>query len=664
MPKINEIPYDLERASGLESNIALEIQIPFGVSGLTQEELVVLSALSEAVDGIAPIFAQQQYDRGCELRDALVDFGSTLEDSGNLTKFGNYMTVFLAASSPWNMFNERIRFPFTQDQIPEGHSLHSFADILWGEAMPPQGRGLYPWDMTHQEYEALGPASNIENSTVIRGPRGTLEVVLNEKRFGNELGPVISALERAERFTSDTGLARYIRAKIVELETGLEPARKESWRAWIQDNVGKIGFILGTGVELYLDKRFGVRGAAQAIVYVRNERLQSLADTLAKQLPEMEQLAPWKQKIEIDPTNLPNLPNLQFVDVLRWAGFYNLFPGTVSAESLPDDEAIVDQYGSVNIVLVNTREAIEDAGLISYVIDAFLPQERISPYRELLSRSGIIMTAAHELGHRTGVVKDNNPKQHFGEQYSILEEARAEVFSMWSLPFLVAQEIITEQEEIAGYYDMLISMLVALKTDPIDHNGSRNLMFHYFLDREAIIDFGDERYDINLERIRVAVQELLGILGDIRAEGDLQRLEELKRKYIRTDKQEVYRRKLAGMPYGRAFIFPGLHQENDEFSGELIYPPTSLIGFVQPHTNAGPSERRSIASTVREILGGGGEYSSTELVELVAWDHQVPVSRISPNAVRKGAHTADRLKTRYGGQRGVKGSPYAFYTAS
>ncbi len=559
MTNIRSVSYTLPTG---ETKTASEIPVSFPIEGLSLEEIHVLTLLSTSVAAMTPIFVQQQNDEGLEFFRALLEFEKTLTGPADIRRMDDYITIVSAANAPWNVYRQTFGFPFTQNQIPRDMKLHEFSRILWDKYEPPVGRSLYPKDMQSGEFNILGDRTNIENSTVIRGEQG-LEAVLNEVRFREELEPVIKALEKAYEITSDKALKLYIQAKIDELTTGKETDRKDSWRTWIQDN-GKIGFVLGTAVETYLDGLKGVRGAAQGIVYRVNDQYQTLADNLASLLPEMEQAAPWQIKNKIDPTKLPNL---KFVDVLNSSGFYCLFPNDVMAESLPDDESVVKAFGSVNLVFANVQEAVEKSGEWDYIVNEFFVQKSIEPYRHLMFGMYMTMTAGHELGHRTGTIKDDDSKKHFGENYSVLEEGRAELFSMWSLPYLVSKNIITEEQEIAGYYSMLTSLIKALQTAPQHHNGARNFMFHYFLDKGAVIETEDKKYNIDVEKMRVSATELLGLFGNIRAEGDLNQLLQLEEQYIRTDLQGEYKQRLSGMPMGRAFIFPKLSEKEG-----LIYP--------------------------------------------------------------------------------------------
>jgi hypothetical protein len=57
------------------------------------------------------------------------------------------------------------------------------------------------------------------------------------------------------------------------------------------------------------------------------------------------------------------LPRLKFVDVITWSGDYVGSPMTTLAQSLPNDEWIVQTYGAVNMVYVNaSRLALQVSG--------------------------------------------------------------------------------------------------------------------------------------------------------------------------------------------------------------------------------------------------------------------------------------------------------------
>jgi len=409
------------------------------------------------------------------------------------------------------------------------------------------------------------------NSSVVRDDSGELTVVLHEERYARELAPAITALESARDVTTNESLGAYLDAKIDELRTGSKEAVWKSDLAWLNLS-GDVDFVIGTAVENYLDRLMGVRGNAQAVVCRVNDTYQGFCDDFIEMLPELEERAPWHHKKVVD---ADNLPLLRFVDAITWSGGYDMFPATVAAESLPNDQRFRETEGSVNLVFANVQEAIMDGGDKTYIRDEFIPRTEIERYGDELGYMGLIMTAVHEMGHASGgVAIDVQPNDHFGTEYSRMEEARAELFSMWALPILTEKGVITPDQEVAGFYSMLVSMTGALQNAPEDHSGSRNMMFHYFLETGALVETpedGKVKYTVNPDVMRSSVEDMLGLMGNIRATGDKEALAEFKSEYLRTNQREEFEERLKDRPDGRLLIFPEMEIQDGKYTGNVTY---------------------------------------------------------------------------------------------
>ena len=196
----------------------------------------------------------------------------------------------------------------------------------------------------------------------------------------------------------------------------------------------------------------------------------------------------------------------------------------------------------------------------------------ISFYLFYFLKKNIINKATEKLNCQSttgGVALKVEPSQHFGVEYSRLEEARAELFSLWGMSLLVRDGILTKDEQMAGYYTALTSMTRAIELPPVDHNGSWNMMFHYFLQHggfEEIVEGGKVKFRVVPLRIPTVVESMLGEIGNIKATGDLERLATFKSLYLSTARQEEFKRRFENMPLGYGFYFPSI-----DSSGNLTY---------------------------------------------------------------------------------------------
>ena len=573
LPKIQELPYI--RADG-KAKKATVIPVNFSLEGLTDEEILVIGHLSKASDGMTPIFAQQNYDKALDMFGALLVAETRQRDTAVRRALNSYNTLFAAGNSPWEYTSGLgFRFPLHRDSISTFHPLAEFIELLMHGFQAPPGRGLYPVGITNPEIDGLEDSLRV-NSSIAQNLDGSLRVILHEERYKNDLEPVIAEIKRAKNITSNKSLQKYLAAKVDELRTGSLEAREASNHAWLNLN-GSIDFIIGTGTETYLDKVRGVRGVAQASVCRVNNKYQDFSDSFLGMLQDLEQRTPWEHKKKIDASNTPRL---RFVDVATWSGDYDPFPTTTLAQSLPNEQDFKERYGSVNLVFANVQEAVGKAGDQIFIRDEFMPKSIIGVVWDQIYSMRLIMSAAHEISHASGgVVIDADPKHCFGKEYTRMEEARAELFSMWALPILVEKGIINQTQEIAGYYSMVFAMIRSLQEAPHDHAGSRNMMFNYFIEKGALVEREEDgklKYGVNAEIMRAAVTEMLKTIANIRATGDKEGLEKFKSQYLSEARKGEFEKRLEAMPQGRLLIFPTIKMNGDRYTRDLAYPLTFM----------------------------------------------------------------------------------------
>jgi len=451
--------------------------------------------------------------------------------------------------------------------------LQSHLDLLTRGVTPLDKANLYPEDLTDVEFEALGNDRLRVNSSVVRDPTGAPHVVLNETRYRSALLPVLEHLRAARDHVSDPSFRLYLGAKISELESGSEEARRVADHAWVSHTY-PIDIVISTALEVYIDGYRAARGAATGAVHVRNRATEALLQAIVAQVPRLESTAPWThRKTEVDPSRLPKL---KFVDVVAWAGDYVGSPMTTLAQSLPNDEWIAQTFGAVNMVYVNTSQLVlRHSGRLAP--ERFLTRTAAGRPLETLFTAYTMHTALHEIGHSTGRMDPQHvqgqPRDYLQEEYSWLEEARAELFGLWALRPLVEAGVLEAPMEQAGFDGMLLTLLGGLKHEPRQaHVSARNAIFHYLEEQGAIrrvTEGGQLCFEIPLEPARQAAADLLRTIADLRAAGDKQGVARLRQRYVYTDdlKPEIEAR-TADLPLGTGLVFPRLRQAGGRYLRE------------------------------------------------------------------------------------------------
>lgn len=561
-------------------------RVDVDVSGLSDSELQVAGHLMDAADAMNPIFRDQFEPRTEKLKE-LTGLLAGAADGEAREAIDAYRTMLDLQNGPYSLLprkNHLLRLPREELEALANKAggrapalLEELFDLLTTGRPTPDRANFYPEDFTEEELQSLGEAARLVNSSVIRDENGRPAVLLNEERYRNALRPAIEHLRAARDLTGDPSFRLYLDAKLVELETGFEEARRLADYTWVKHG-SPLDIVISTALEVYLDNFKNARGAATAGVYLRNRAAEELLEALVQRVQRWEATAPWTyKKTEIDPERLPKL---KFVDVLAWSGDYVTGPFTTIAQSLPNDEWVIQNVGTVNMVYMNTGRAVHRvAGNLA--AEEFLTCAEYERVAERLFDANQLHSALHEIGHTTGMMDpdhaEGQPKDYLEEEYSYLEETRAELFGLWALDLLLEEGVIDAETARACYDGMLVTMISSMKFDPVQaHNKARNGMFHVFEENgiiRRVEEEGKTRFEFVHERAHEEVTRFLAQIGDLKAAGDKAGVIALREKTVFTDplKPEIEKR-TADFPLGRGLIFPKLKREGGRYLRELVYP--------------------------------------------------------------------------------------------
>ena len=581
-----EIRYFPYHQKGEPRRRAAVTPVQIDLQSISDEDLQVIGHLVEAADRMNPIF-RDQFEPGTFVIRRLLHRLLHVAQGKDLEKLTHYLAVLDLQNGPYSLLprkNHLLEIPESTLKAlakkagpPASAELRQVLVLVTKGRETPQMANFYPADLTDREYVSLGAMAGVVNSSVLRRPKKRLAVVLNEARYRRPLRPVLAHLRQARDLARDPGFRLYLDAKIIEMETGADEARRLADFAWIRHE-SPIDVVISTAIEVYLDDYKNARGAAAGAVYLRNLAVEDLLQAIVRRVPRFEASAPWTYKK--DNVDQRTLPKLKFVDVLAWSGDYVTAPATTIAQSLPNDEWVRQNVGSVNMVFVNTgRAAHRISGTL--LASEFLTRQEYDRTGSLLFDADQLHSALHELGHATGRMDDahqsGQPSDYLQEEHSFLEEARAELFGLWAMRMLADEGVISTELARAAYDDMLLTILSALKFDPAQaHNKARNAIFHIFEEKGLIQrteEEGRTRFAIVHDRAHQVVSDLLKTVADLRSTDDKPGTSRFRERYVFTDalKPEIEKR-TADFPLGRGLIFPRLARENGRYLRQLIYP--------------------------------------------------------------------------------------------
>ncbi len=573
------VPYkqkdEPERRAGI-----VKVEVP--LEGLSENQLQLIGHLNRAADEMNSIFVRQFYRNTPEISTFLRNIRPYLEEDEQ-KRLDEYYTVLHIQNGPWSSVpkkNHLLQIEYAKvekaaAQAGDTEGVQKYKDLFFDEVKLSKKAEFYPEELSEGELEKLGEEGEKVN-TLIRRENGEFRAIKNEAFYRDSCRKAAAHLAEAREWSEDPEFTLYLDAKIEELHTGSDEARRLADYHWIRHS-SSVDIVLSTALEVYLDEWRNAKGSACAGVLSRNTEMDALLQQFVDAVPQWEHNAPWSwRRSEINPEQLPRL---KFVDVWNWTGDYVSSPLTVLAQSLPNDEWVGKHIGTVNMVYKNTGDAVHQVrGNI--MAEEFLPKEVIEAYGDTLFYGSQIHAALHEIGHTTGRQDPDHPKQpslYLKDEYSILEEARAELFGMWAAGQAAESGIVTKKVSEACLQYMVISMVGALKFKAEQaHNIARNIIFHYLKERSAleiVQEEGKNKIHLDIPATYSAVEELLGRVGDIKSSGDRDAAAQLRREYCFEDplRAEIEKR-TQKMPLGTGIVFPTIKNREGKFVREIEYP--------------------------------------------------------------------------------------------
>jgi dipeptidyl-peptidase-3 len=216
-------------------------------------------------------------------------------------------------------------------------------------------------------------------------------------------------------------------------------------------------------------------------------------------------------------------------------------PVTPIGINLPNDQSVREKYGSKSVSLSNINEAYDKSELPEFRTEFSWTPEEAARTQKWGSIADDLHTNMHEvIGHASGKVAaklQGQPQTVLKEQYSALEEARADLVGLYFLPDpkLVELGLIpaADQEQIvqAGYEGYTRNALVQLRRVregsqlEEDHMRNRQMIVKWLLANTKAIEErsreGKTYYVmVDAKAFRDGVGSLLSEVQRIKSEGD------------------------------------------------------------------------------------------------------------------------------------------------
>jgi len=518
-----DIYYDQRYAHNLEMRAVLEgiLTHAGGVDRRVLEEIRAYTKLFWINSGPYNNHTARKFVLGLsrdDLRSAIV--AAEQEGARFPLRTDETIDAFIDRVAP--LFSDPAVDPVVTNKSPEpGH------DMLASSA-----NNLYA-GVTLRDLEAFDERYSL-NSRLI-ADRGQLveEIYRVGGRYDRQIRRIIRHLTDAVPY-APRRMAEALLALIAFYRSGEDVDRIAYDVAWVRDQESTVDTINGF-IEVYMDPR-GAKGAWEGLVWYVNEEKTRKIEALAAAAQWFEDHMPWDPRYRKPQVTGVTARAIEVVIETGDSG-----PITPVGINLPNDQAIREQHGSKSVSLANVADAYERATPEGLRVEFAWSDEEAERAKTWGAIAQELTTNMHEvIGHGSGRMADGvtaPPHRLLAEQYSAIEEARADLVALYFLPDakLVEIGLIAAEHHDAvvrcEYEHYARTVLVQLRRVregsqlEEDHMRGRQMIVHWLRAHTDAIEMrrrdGKTYYVvIDPRAFRDGVGRLLAEVQRIKSEGD------------------------------------------------------------------------------------------------------------------------------------------------
>ncbi len=413
-----------------------------------------------------------------------------------------------------SQINDETTRKFAEINYGPWDRLNGNKPFIAGIGSKPLGANFYPIDMTKKEFEALADTNKTSMYTLIRrNEDSTLRVVWYHEAYASEIQKAADLLKQAAELADDAGLKSYL---TLRAEALLTDKYQESDFAWMDMKTSNIDFVVGP-IENYEDALFGTKAAQEAYVLIKDVEWSNRLAHFASLLPELQKSLPVDQKYK---SEVPGSDaDLNAYDVVYYAGDCNAGSKTI-AINLPNDEEVQLKKGSRKLQLKNAMKAKFDQILVPISNELIDESQRNYVKFDAFFANTMFHEVAHGLGIKNTLNGQGTVREALKEQYSAIEEAKADLLGLYMVTKLFEMGEIKEGEVMDNYVTFMAGIFRSVRFGAASAHGKANMLtFSYFADNNAF-EYANGTYKVNFNNMKTALENLSGMILTMQGDGD------------------------------------------------------------------------------------------------------------------------------------------------
>ena len=475
-------PEPVQQQSNLSDKYA-EYTLTSDISHLSQNEREMLPLLFEAADIMDQLFWMENYGDKNELM-------TRIGDNADLRKMA---TITYGA---WD-------------------GLDGNKPFVEGIGEKPAGAQFYPIDMTEEEWNAFDdPNKTSQYTMVVRDENGALKCVWYHDYFAEQIEKAASLLDQASELAGDKEFATYLKLRAKALRTD---DYLESDMQWMDVRNNNIDMVVGP-IENYTDARYGIKAAHEAFILIKDQEWTKQLARYAAYVPELQKQLPVPEeyKKEVPGADL----DLAAYDAVFYAGDCNANSKTI-AINLPNDERVQLKRGTRKLQLKNSMQAKFDKILVPIAKELMTPESMEHIKFDAFFANVMFHETAHGMGIKNTIDGKGTVREALGNQYSALEEAKADVLGLYLVTKLAEMGVYTNTTMEDNYTTFMAGIFRSVRFGAASAHGKANMLtFNYFQNEGAFVRNEEGKYSIDFEKMKVAVEKLAGDILKHQGDGD------------------------------------------------------------------------------------------------------------------------------------------------
>lgn len=457
------------------------VKLTTNLNALSPQDRQILPLLIQAAQIMDDLFWKQTYPQRDSLLNAVKD-----EKTKEFIRI-NY--------GPWDRLNGDKSF-------------------IAGIGSKPDGAAFYPLDMTKEELEKSSLKDKFGAYSVIqRDTAGQLVSVPYHILYAAELQKASSLLKQAALLTDDLSFRKYLNLRADALVTD---QYNPSDYAWLDMKTNTLDIIIGP-IENYEDKLFNARTSYEAYVLVKDKDWSKKLAKYVSLLPELQKGLPVAAKYKQEKPGTDS--ELNAYDVVYYAGDCNSGSKTI-AVNLPNDEVIQQQKGTRRSQLKNAMKAKFDKILLPISGELIDKEQQQYINFDAFFANVMFHEVAHGLGIKKTVTGKGFVKDALQEQYSWLEEGKADILGLYMVTGLHKKGEL--KGDLKSYYTTFMAgILRSVRFGAASAHGQANMQcFNFFRDQGAFVRLENGTYKVDFTKFQTAMNELSKLIITLQGNGD------------------------------------------------------------------------------------------------------------------------------------------------